>query len=258
MTFLPRRSLRNATLVSGLLNKRASGRRVGPLLSILLIQVSGRRVPSILPELQAEFGSTECHGSVPAALKAARERHFEAFVLDYRRTSFDSAAAVRELRGQDRLAAIVTIGSRVSPAERIELLEAGADDCLGEPLWEAEVAVRLRVLLRRAAALAQRLSVADLELDAIRRQATRQGKRIALTPREFSVLECLLRNAGQPVSRQRIFEEVWNRESQTDTNIVDVYINYLRAKVDRDFEPKLIRTVYGLGYLLASEQKRSA
>ena len=80
-----------------------------------------------------------------------------------------------------------------------------------------------------------------------------------LTSREFAVLECLLRHSGQPVSRTRIFEEVWNSESRTTTtNIVDVYINYLRAKVDRDFESKLIHTVYGLGYVLAAEQKRTA
>jgi DNA-binding response OmpR family regulator len=92
----------------------------------------------------------------------------------------------------------------------------------------------------------------------VRRQATRQGKSIPLTAREFAVLECLLRHAGQPLSRSRIFEEVWNRVAGNTTNIVDVYINYLRAKVDRGFEPKLIRTVYGLGYLLAVEQQRTA
>jgi DNA-binding response OmpR family regulator len=101
--------------------------------------------------------------------------------------------------------------------------------------------------------------VGDLELDLVRHRVTRQGKLISLTARELAVLECLLRHAGQPVSRARIFEAVWNREpNATTTNLVDVYINYLRSKVDRDFEPKLIRTVYGLGYLLAAEQQRSA
>jgi two-component system copper resistance phosphate regulon response regulator CusR len=119
--------------------------------------------------------------------------------------------------------------------------------------------VRLRVLLRRVARLQHRFQLGDLELDLVRHRAMRQGKLIPLTKREFAVLECLLRHAGQPLSRSRIFEEVWNSEApSTATNIVDVYINYLRAKVDRDFGAKLIHTVYGLGYVLALEQKRTA
>jgi DNA-binding response OmpR family regulator len=226
-------------------------------LAILLIQTGSRKDHSILSGLQGEYGPVECVPGMNAALKLARERHFDAFVLDLRRGIFDAASGVRELRSQEQLGVMLIVGGPASPAERIRLLEAGADDYLTEPVSERELAVRMRALLRRTSLLAQKLSVGDLELDAVRRQVTRQGKRIPLTAREFAVLECLLRNAGRPVSRRRIFEEVWNREGTT-TNIVDVYINYLRAKVDRDFEPKLIRTVYGLGYVLASEQKQTA
>jgi two-component system copper resistance phosphate regulon response regulator CusR len=204
--------------------------------------------------VEAEFAP-----SLTGALALARQRRFEAFVLDLRRTRLDAAAAVRELRRQDELAAVVVVGLRSSLEERLHLLEAGADECLTEPLSEKELAVRLRVLLRRLALLQQKLSVADLELDLMRRQATRQGKPIPLTTREFAVLECLLRHAGQPLSRARILEEVWKDGPRaTTTNIVDVYINYLRAKVDRGFEPKLIQTVYGLGYILAVQQQRTA
>lgn len=221
---------------------------------ILLIQPPSKDARSILPGVEAEFAP-----SLAGALTLARQRRFEAFVLDLRRARLNAAAAVRELRRQDELAAIVVVGLRASLEERLHLLEAGADECLTEPLSEKELAVRLRVLLRRMALLQQKLSAADLELDLVRRQATRQGKAIPLTAREFAVLEGLLRHAGQPLSRTRIFEEVWNRESRTTTtNIVDVYINYLRAKVDRGFEPKLIQTVYGLGYLLAGKQERTA
>ena len=201
----------------------------------------------------------ECAPTLNAALKLARQRRFEAIVLDLRRSRLDGAAAVRQLRQHDELAAIVVVGAQASLEERLRLLEAGADDYLSEPLSEKELAVRLRVLLRRTNLLQHKLVVGDLELDLVRRRATRQGKLISLTARELAVLECLLRHAGQPVSRARIFHEVWNREpNATTTNLVDVYINYLRSKVDRDFEPKLIRTVYGLGYLLAAEQERSA
>jgi len=201
----------------------------------------------------------ECAPTLSAALKLARQRRFEAFVLDLRRSRLDGAAAVRQLRQHDELAAIVVVGAQASLEERLRLLEAGADDYLSEPLSEKELAVRLRVLLRRTNLLQHKLIVGDLELDLVRHRVTRQGKLISLTARELAVLECLLRHAGQPVSRARIFEAVWNREpNATTTNLVDVYINYLRSKVDRDFEPKLIRTVYGLGYLLAAEQQRSA
>ncbi len=213
----------------------------------------------MLCRLQAEYGAAECTPTLAGALALARQRRFEAVVLDLRRARLDAAAAIRDLRRNDELAAVVVIGARLSLEERLHLMEAGADECLAEPLSEKELEVRLRVLLRRTARLQQRLSLGDLELDLVRRQATRQGKSIPLTAREFAVLKCLLRHAGQPLSRARIFEEVWNRTAGgATTNIVDVYINYLRAKVDSGFEPKLIRTVYGLGYLLAVEQKRTA
>ena len=213
----------------------------------------------MLSILRAGHERVECTPSVAGAFRLARERHFEAFVLDLRRTTVDVVSAVRELRKRDELAVIVVVDAGTALEGRLQLLEVGADDCLTEPLSEKELAVRLRVLLRRTAQLQHRLCLGDLELDLMRRRATRQGRPIPLTMREFAVLECLLRHAGQPVSRIRIFQEVWNSEPRTTaTNIVDVYINYLRAKVDRDFEPKLIHTVYGLGYLLALEQKRTA
>lgn len=226
---------------------------------ILLILPQSRDSNSLLSGLEAEYGAAEHVPTLAGAIGLARQRHFEAFVLDLRRARLDAAAAVRDLRRNDELAALVVIGARLSLEERLHLLEAGADECLTEPLSEKELEVRLRVLLRRTARLKQKLTLGDLELDLVRRQATRQGKSISLTAREFAVLQCLLRHAGQPLSRARIFEEVWNRVAGASaTNIVDVYINYLRAKVDRGFEPKLIRTVYGLGYLLAVEQQRTA
>ena len=213
----------------------------------------------MLSSLQTEYDTVECTPSLAGALRLAREHHFDAFVLDMRRATLDVVAALRDLRQRDELAAIVVVSAGTALEERLQLLEAGADDCLAEPLSEKELAVRLRVLLRRTARMQHKLHLGDLELDLIGRRATRQGKPIPLTMREFAVLECLLRHAGQPVSRSRILEEVWNSEARTAaTNIVDVYINYLRAKVDRDFEPKLIHTVYGLGYVLALEQKRTA
>lgn len=212
-----------------------------------------------MPELPAEYAPAECVHTPAEALERARERRFEAYVLDFRHTRLDAGALVCQLRGADEVAPLVVIGEQLSPAQRLQLLEAGADECLMEPVSSEELSVRLRVLLRRAALLQQKLRLSDLELDRLGRRASRQGKPITLTPREFAVLECLLRHTGQPMTRTHIFKEVWNREpGATPTNIVDVYVNYLRAKVDRGFEVKLIHTVYGVGYVMEARQERAA
>lgn len=226
---------------------------------IVVFQAAKRNDHSPLPELPAEYAPAECVRTPAEALESARARRFEAYVLDFRYTRLDAAALVCQLRGADEIAPLVVIGEQFSLAQRLRLLEAGADECLTEPVSNQELSIRLRVLLRRAALLRQKLCLADLELDRLRRLATRQGKPIRLTAREFAVLECLLRHAGQPVTRAGIFLEGWGREpGATPTNIVDVYVNYLRAKVDRGFEVKLIHTVYGVGYVMEARQERAA
>jgi DNA-binding response OmpR family regulator len=211
-----------------------------------------------MPLLQSEQMLFDAAPGVSAALALAEVNRYDAIVLDLRQANCEAASAIQAIRSRDSVAPILTIDGCTSVADRIRVLEAGADDCLTDPFSPQELMARLRVLLRRVAMLSPRLRVADLVLDGARRQITRQGKRIVLTPKEFAVLECLMKNAGQPVSRTSIIEHVWNRASDGLTNIVDVYINYLRTKIDRDFEPKLIRTIYGVGYLLAEPERKTA
>jgi two-component system copper resistance phosphate regulon response regulator CusR len=218
----------------------------------LLVHTPTKKSEPIVESLQTERLPLECVEDINALLELPKTRQFDAYILDLRYAKSLGLEAVRELRALDALAPIIVIHNGRSVSERIHVLEAGADDCLCEPFAPKELVVRLRVLLRRSAMAAHKIHVADLELDLIQRQATRQGKQIPLTAREFAVLECLVRNAGRPVSRTRIIEEVWNRDSQVLTNIVDVYVNYLRAKIDRGFDSKLIKTVYGQGYFLAA------
>lgn len=137
--------------------------------------------------------------------------------------------------------------------ERLDVrtgMNLGADDYLIKPFAFAELLARVRALLRRGAALPERLCAGDLTLDCIRRRVSRGGRVIELAPKEFSILEYLMRNQGHPLSRTMIVEHVWDTEYDGLTNIVDVYIRHLRSKIDDEADMKLIRTVRGIGYML--------
>jgi DNA-binding response OmpR family regulator len=141
--------------------------------------------------------------------------------------------------------------------DRVAGLDAGADDYLVKPFALSELLARLRALDRRArmsAAEPHVLRVADLELDLRAREARRQGKRIELTAKEFALLEALMRHPGQVLTRSQLLDMVWHYDASIESNIVDTYIHYLRTKVDKDFEPKLIRTVRGAGYALRDDR----
>jgi DNA-binding response OmpR family regulator len=153
---------------------------------------------------------------------------------------------------------IIVFNGCHSPADRVRLLEAGADDCLPDPVSLEELVARTRILLRRPAEPVRRLRVGDLELDYEKRHVTRGGKRIELKPKEFAILEYLMRNAGRPVTRSMIVEHVWNGHFDGLTNVVDVHINHLRLKIEGGFKVQLILTAYGIGYELADPKQKSA
>jgi DNA-binding response OmpR family regulator len=165
---------------------------------------------------------------------------------------------LKKLRARGISTPILMIDTSGSPQERCNLLEAGADDCLAKPFLLQELVVRVRALLRRPSVLIQKLQVADLELDGIRKRAIRNGRSIQLTPKEFGILEYLMRNVGRPVTRAMLVEHVWNARFDGLVRIVDVYINNLRLKVDRDFDTKLIRTARGVGYMVADDYETAA
>ena len=131
-------------------------------------------------------------------------------------------------------------------------LEAGADDYLVKPFSFAELLARIRVLLRRRIPASVILRAGDLELDRVRRKVQRGGRAIELTQKEMAVLEFLMENLGHAVTRGQLYERVWNARDEGLTNLVDVYVNYLRAKVDKDFEFKLIQTIRGVGYKMVA------
>ncbi|MGI8497775.1 MAG: response regulator transcription factor [Gemmatimonadaceae bacterium] len=185
-------------------------------------------------------------------LRCALELEPELVILDVGLPTRDGVDVARCLRESGFSAPLLMLTAHGSVSDRVNGLNAGADDYLAKPFEPAELVARVRALLRRAAlpSGASVLRVRDLTLDPITRQVKRDGRAIDLTQKEYALLECLMRNAGQPVTRQMIGEQVWKQNSETLTNVVDVYINYLRRKIENDTLPPLIRTLRGVGYTL--------
>ncbi|HEX8183822.1 MAG TPA: winged helix-turn-helix domain-containing protein, partial [Blastocatellia bacterium] len=153
---------------------------------------------------------------------------------------------------------ILLLTARDSVEMKVRGLDSGADDYLTKPFAFAELLARMRALRRRNnSEISMRLEVADLVLDPLTRRVTRANRPIQLTSKEFALLECFMRHPDQVLSRTILAEKVWDETFDTFTNVIDVYINYLRNKIDRDFSPKLIHTVRGTGYVLRRPEATS-
>jgi two-component system copper resistance phosphate regulon response regulator CusR len=158
---------------------------------------------------------------------------------------------LREIRQQGKHLPVLFLTARDQVEDRVKGLEFGADDYLVKPFAFSELLARVRALLRRGRTNEpELLQVADLQLDLLRRRVTRAGKRIELTAKEFALLELLLRRQGEVLPRSLIASQVWDMNFDSDTNVIEVAVRRLRAKIDDAFEPKLIRTVRGMGYVL--------
>jgi heavy metal response regulator len=186
------------------------------------------------------------------ALAIARRGTYDALIVDLMLPGLDGLAVIDTLRREGVRSPVLILSARRSVDDRVRGLHAGGDDYLTKPFAFAELLARVQALLRRASgsASATSLRVADLELDLLKREARRGGTRIDLQPREFALLEYLMRNLGNVVSKTMILEHVWDYHFDPQTNVVDVLVHRLRSKIDRDFEPKLIQTVRGAGYAL--------
>jgi len=181
------------------------------------------------------------------------EYEYDLLILDLNLPRKDGVEVLRALRSRKKSLPVLVLSGRSQVEERVRLLDSGADDYLVKPCSIAELNARVRALLRRRdAARDVSLKYDDLELDRVQRIVTRGGRRIELTSKEFALLEYLLRNAGHRVTRSMIIENVWNLSFDGLTNVVDVYINYLRRKIDRGVPNKLIHTIRGVGYQLGA------
>ena len=192
-------------------------------------------------------------GNGQLGLQEAAARRPDVIILDLGLPDMDGVAVLKRLREWSKTPVLV-LSVRDREADKVAALDNGADDYLTKPFSFSELSARVRALLRRPPnPLGVVLRVEELELDRAERVVRRAGRRIDLTPREFALLEYLMRNAGRCVTRAMIIEHVWNFSFDTMTNVVDVYINYLRKKIDQDFESKLIHTVRNVGYELGKE-----
>jgi two-component system OmpR family response regulator len=189
------------------------------------------------------------------ALEQATARDYDAIVLDVMLPGPDGFEVCRTLRLQDRRTPVLMLTARADVSDRIRGLDGGADDYLVKPFEFGELVARLRALTRRGAAEPgpTAVSAGDLHIDPATYSVTRAGRRVELTAREFAVLECLARQPGRIVSRSELLEEVWGADFEGAPNIVDVYVGYLRRKLERPFDRRLIRTVRGVGFALEPE-----
>jgi DNA-binding response OmpR family regulator len=201
--------------------------------------------------LQEQF-AVQMVSTGPEAQRFASDQSYDLVVLDLNRNGTAALDVLRGIRSKKPDQPVLMAGANVVE-DRVRGLDAGADDYVAKPFEVAELAARIRAVVRRNNRSGRlMLQVGDLELDRISHAVQRHGRSIELSPKEFSLLELLMRHAGEPVSRPAIVEQVWKLNLDTMTNVVDVYINYLRRKVDFGYDVPLIRTVRGVGYQIGS------
>jgi len=188
------------------------------------------------------------------AIELVHAAEYDLVILDLGLPDMDGLSVLHKIRNRKVSPPILILSARGAVDERVKGLEGGADDYLVKPFAFVELLARVRVLLRRGQPTPERLQVGDLMLDCIRRKVTRGGENIELAPKEFSILEYLMRNRGRPLSRTMIVEHVWDMDYDGLTNIVDVYIRHLRSKIDDKWPQKMIQTVRGIGYLLEAPE----
>jgi two-component system OmpR family response regulator len=218
---------------------------------ILLVEDEVKMARALRRGLEQEGHTVDVSVDGEDGLSKASEYDFDAVVLDVMLPGRDGFSICRELRANGRWSPVLMLTARDAVEDRIRGLDAGADDYLVKPFAFGELLARLRALVRRGPTERPSvISVGDVELDPAAHSVTRSGRAVDLSAREFSLLEFLMRHPGEVLSRARILEQVWDYSYSGFSNVVDVYIAYLRRKLERPFGRPLIRTVRGVGYVL--------
>jgi two-component system copper resistance phosphate regulon response regulator CusR len=216
----------------------------------LLLVEDERKVSDLVARaLRAERYAVDVAEDGSQGWSLAESYSYDLIILDLMLPGLDGAELLRRIRRKNQEVPILILTARDATADKVQNFEAGADDYLTKPFAFAELVMRVKALLRRGpVARSSVLRVADLEVDRLTQQVRRAGRRIELTHKEYGLLEYLAANPGRIFSRTMIIEHVWDQSFEGLTNIVDVYVRHLRAKIDDPFPVKLIRTVRGVGY----------
>jgi two-component system copper resistance phosphate regulon response regulator CusR len=222
---------------------------------ILVVEDEKRIADFLSRGLESGGYTVEVAGDGATAVEKVHGTEYDLIILDLGLPDMDGMAVLKKIRTRKTSPAVLILSARDAVEDRVKGLESGADDYLVKPFAFVELLARVRVLLRRGQPTPERLQVGDLSLDCIRRKVTRGGENIELAPKEFSILEYLMRNRGRPLSRTMIVEHVWDMDYDGLTNIVDVYIRHLRSKIDEKWPDKMIQTVRGIGYMLDSQER---
>ena len=222
----------------------------------ILVVEDERRIADFLSRgLQGAGYAVDIAPTGANAVDCIHSADYDLVVLDLMLPDMDGMQVLERIRNRKLGPPVLILSARGALDDRVKGLEQGADDYLVKPFAFVELLARVRALLRRGQPAPEKLQVTDLVLDCIRRKVTRAGETIDLAPKEFGILEYMMRNKGRPLSRTMIVEHVWDMDYDGLTNIVDVYIRHLRSKIDDRFATKLIQTVRGIGYMIEGPDK---
>src|SRR5215468_11687907 len=222
---------------------------------ILVVEDEKRIADFLCRGLEGAGYAVDAAGTGSAAIEQIHATDYDLVVLDRMLPDMDGLQVLEKVRSRQPGPPVLILSARGALDDRVKGLETGADDYLVKPFAFVELLARVRALLRRGQPAPERLQVADLSLDCIRRKVSRGGETIDLAPKEFGILEYMMRNKGRPLSRTMIVEHVWDMDYDGLTNIVDVYIRHLRSKIDDRYQQKLIHTVRGIGYMIEAAEK---
>jgi len=222
---------------------------------ILVVEDEKRIADFLCRGLQGAGYAVDAAPDGTSALENVHSTDYDLVILDLMLPDMDGLQVLEKIRNRKTGPPVLILSARGTLDDRVRGLEQGADDYLVKPFAFVELLARVRALLRRGQPAPEKLQVADLTLDCIRRKVLRGVETIDLAPKEFGILEYMMRNRGRPLSRTMIVEHVWDMDYDGLTNIVDVYIRHLRSKIDDRFPQKLIQTVRGIGYMIEVPEK---
>lgn len=219
---------------------------------ILVVEDDSKIASFILKGLREAAFAVDCASTGEEGLHKALWAPYDVAVIDLMLPGLDGLSLIEKLRHRGVNTPVIILSAKRSLDDRVKGLQIGSDDYLTKPFAFAELLARIQALLRRAGGAAQstQLALADLSLNLLTRELTRAGERIELQPREFALMEYLLRNAGKILSKTMILEHIWDYSFDPQTNVVDVLVCRLRNKIDKPYQQKMIHTIRGVGYVL--------